>query len=505
MRKELVISAKRDQVQLALLENQRLVELHQDSQDESLKVGDIILGRVKKVMPGMNAAFIDIGGPRDAFLHYTDMGPLFTTYAYYMHGILSGKHKDYNLERLKVQEVMDKEGKIEDILKPKQILPFQVYKEPISTKGPRMTTEVSIAGRYLILTPFSNQVGVSRKVANESERKRLKRLIASLKPKNFGVIIRTNAQGKKSSELHQDLESLLKKWYTAIAKVHKANPRTIIHSELDKTTTTIRDMLNSSFNAVITDSETIYNSLIDYIGDFAELDNNILRHHRGEKPIFDQFGVTKQIKNLFGHTVTFAKGPYLVLDHTEAMHVVDVNSGGKVAMKGDQETNALAVNTDAVDEIARQLRLRDLGGIIIIDFIDMREKENKKFIYDRMRDLLKLDKATTTVLPLSKFNLMQITRQRVRPQVEIKTVEQCPACNGTGKIEASILVTDRIEDAIEQRTESDLIHLKVHPYIHAWFTKGVFSERYKLSKRFGKRIRIDAVENLPLNKFEFVD
>ena len=321
MRKELVISAKRDQVQLALLENQRLVELHQDSQDESLKVGDIILGRVKKVMPGMNAAFIDIGGPRDAFLHYTDMGPLFTTYAYYMHGILSGKHKDYNLERLKVQENMDKEGKIEDVLKPKQILPFQVYKEPISTKGPRMTTEVSIAGRYLILTPFSNQVGVSRKVANETERKRLKRLIESLKPKNFGVIVRTNAQGKKSSELHQDLESLLKKWRTAIAKVHNAKPRTVIHSELDKTTTTIRDMLNSSFNAVITDNETIYNSLVEYIGDFAELDTNILRHHRGERPIFDQFGVTKQIKNLFGHTVTFAKGPYLVLDHTEAMHV----------------------------------------------------------------------------------------------------------------------------------------------------------------------------------------
>jgi ribonuclease G len=505
LEKELVIRNTQNGVEIALLEDKKLVELHQENDENSFKVGDIFLGRVNKIVPGLNAAFVDVGYEKDAFLHYTDLGPGFRTFLNYFKPVLAGD-TERKIENLEYLPEIEKNGNVKDVLKNKILIPVQVFKEPISTKGPRLTTEISIAGRYLILTPFSDTVGLSKKIGNPDERKRLKILIESLKPKNFGVIVRTVAEGKKASDLHNDLNALVQKWELMIDNLKGASPKQKVLSEISKSSSLVRDIFNDNFTAITTTDAVMAADLQSYISAVSPERKNIVKHYKGKSPIFDHFEITKQIKSSFGKNVNFGKGPSLVIEHTEALHVIDVNSGHKIAMHGDQESNALLVNMEACVEVARQLRLRDLGGIVVVDFIDLKKADNRKAVQDKMRELLKQDKATTHVLPLSKFNLMQITRQRVRPQIEIKTMEKCPSCDGTGKIEATLLLFDKIENEIEILIEQKKeFKLAVHPFLEAYITRGFISRRVKWLIKYKKWIEVRAYDNFPLTKFEFLD
>ena len=504
MEKELVIKNTLNGVEIALLEDKKLVEFHQEKESTRFKVGDVLLGRVRKVMPGLNASFVDIGFKKDAFLHYTDLGAGLKTYNHYFKPVITGNVNDSLLKNLKKLPELDKRGSIRDVMKSKDLLVVQVFKEAISSKGPRVTTEISLSGRFLILKPFDDFVAISKKVKNREEKKRLEILLSSLKPQNFGVIVRTSAEGKVASELHKDLQNLLNKWEGMLENLKNAKFKEKVYTEINKSTSVIRDLFSDNFTAIHTADKVLATELEEYITNFAPDKKDIIKFYKGKSPIFDNFGITKQIKSAFGQTVGYGKGQYLVIEHTEALHVIDVNSGFKTGLSGGQEENALSVNMGAIDEVARQLRLRDIGGIIVVDCIDMKKAESRKIVNDRIKELLKHDKAITTVLPLSKFNLMQITRQRVRPQVNIATKESCPTCGGTGKIEPSILLMEEIQNKMEYLINGDKeFVLNIHPFLEAYINKGLYSLKWKWSWQYKKLINIRPNNNLALTSYEF--
>jgi len=505
---ELIISATQDGCRIALLKDKTLVEFHQESEGSKFTVGDIYLGTVKKVVPGLNAAFIDVGYDKDAFLHYLDLGPQFSSLQKFTKLVRSKKINGGRLDKFNSEPDIDKHGKIVQQLSKNQVIPVQIVKEPISTKGPRLSCELSLAGRYLVLVPFSTAVSVSKKITSSEERKRLLRLIQSIKPEKFGVIIRTVAENKEVAELDRDLRNLVKTWEDGMARLVSAQPRDKIIGELDKTSSLLRDLLNESFDNVHVDDKKMYDEIKTYIKTIAPEKEKIVKLYHGKAKIYEHYGIEKQIKSAFGTTVSLRTGGYLIIEHTEALHVIDVNSGNKSNREENQETTALSVNVEAAKEIARQLRLRDMGGIIVIDFIDMKSLDNKKLIYKVMKEEMIDDKAKSTVLPLSKFGLMQITRERVRPQMNIITKETCPTCNGTGKITASILISDLIEKNIEhllvKQNEKNLV-LAVHPYLHAFFTSGIISQRLKWYFKYKRWVTIVVDTSLAVTEYKFLN
>jgi ribonuclease G len=505
---ELIISATQDGCRIALLKDKTLVEFHQEAEGSKFTVGDIYLGTVKKVVPGLNAAFIDVGYDKDAFLHYLDLGPQFSSLQKFTKLVRAKKMNGGRLDKFNSEPDIDKHGKIIQQLSKNQQIPVQIVKEPISTKGPRLSCELSLAGRYLVLVPFSSAVSVSKKITSGEERKRLLRLIQSIKPENFGVIIRTVAENKEVAELDRDLRNLVKTWEEGMTRLPNANPRDKIIGELDKTSSILRDLLNESFDNVHVDDKKMYDEIKTYIKTIAPEKEKIVKLYTGKAKIFEHYGIERQIKSAFGTTVSLKAGGYLIIEHTEALHVIDVNSGNKSNREQNQETTALSVNLEAAKEIARQLRLRDMGGIIVIDFIDMKSLDNKKLIYKVMKEEMIDDKAKSTVLPLSKFGLMQVTRERVRPQMNIITKEVCPTCNGTGKITASILTSDLIEKNIEhllvKQNEKDLV-LAVHPYLQAYFTKGIISERIRWYFKFKRWVNLVTDTSLAVTEFKFLN
>jgi ribonuclease G len=461
------------------------------------------------VVQGLNAAFIDIGYEKDAFLHYLDLGPQFNSLQKFTKLVRTKKITGGRLEKFQLEKDIDKHGKIGQQLTKGQLIPVQVVKEPISTKGPRLSCDVSIPGRYLVLVPFSSTVSVSKKITSSEERKRLLRLIQSIKPENFGVIIRTVAEGKEVAELDKDLKTLVKNWDEGIARLVTANPREKVIGELNKTSSILRDLLNESFDNIQVDDKKIYEEIRTYVQNNAPDKEKIVKLYSGKAKIFEHFGVEKQIKAAFGQTVSLRGGGYLIIEHTEALHVIDVNSGNKSNREANQETTALSVNLEAAKEISRQLRLRDMGGIIVVDFIDMKSMDNKKLIYTTVKEEMGAsDRARHTVLPLSKFGLMQITRERVRPQMNIATKEVCPTCNGTGKITASILVSDQIEKNIEhlfvQQNEKHLV-IALHPYLHAYFTSGIISQRVKWYFKYKRWVTLVKDTSLAMTEFKFLN
>lgn len=508
MSNELIISATQDGCRIALLKDKQLVEFHEDQEGSKFVVGDIYLGTVKKVVQGLNAAFIDIGYEKDAFLHYLDLGPKFSSLQKFTKLVRGKKITGGKLDKFQLEKEIDKHGKIGQQLSRNQILPVQVVKEPISTKGPRLSCELSIAGRYLVLVPFSSGVNVSKRISSSEERKRLQRLIQSIKPENFGVIIRTVAEGKEVAELDKDLRNLVKTWDEGVARMVDGNPRDKVIGELSKTSSVLRDVLNESFDNVHVDDKKIFEEVKSYIHTIAPDKEKIVKLYSGKAKIFEHYGIEKQIKSAFGQTVSLKGGGYLIIEHTEALHVIDVNSGNKSNREENQETTALSVNIEAAKEVARQLRLRDMGGIIVVDFIDMRNADNKRIVYNTMKEQMELDRAKHTVLPLSKFGLMQITRERVRPQMNIATKEVCPTCNGTGSISASILITDQIEQHIEhlyiKQNESNLV-LALHPFLYAYYTKGIISKRVKLFFKYKKWINLVKDSSLGITEFHFLN
>lgn len=508
MSNELIISGTEDGCRIALLKDKTLVEFHHESEESKFTVGDIYLGMVKKVVPGLNAAFIDVGYDKDAFLHYLDLGPQFSSLQKFTKLVRAKKINGGRLDKFQSEPDIDKHGKITQQLSRNQVIPVQIVKEPISTKGPRLSCELSLAGRYLVLVPFSNAVSVSKKITSGEERKRLLRLIQSIKPDNFGVIIRTVAENKEVAELDKDLRNLVNTWEEGMKRLPNANPRDKVIGELNKTSSILRDLLNESFDSVLVDEKKMYEEVRAYIRTIAPDKEKIVKLHSGKTKIFEYYGVEKQIKSAFGQTVSLKGGGYLIIDHTEALHVIDVNSGNKSNREENQETTALSVNVEAAKEIARQLRLRDMGGIIVIDFIDMKSQDNKKLIYRVMKEEMMDDKAKSTVLPLSKFGLMQITRERVRPEMNIATREVCPTCNGTGKISASILVSDLIEKNIEhlivKQNEKELV-LALHPYLHAYFTQGLISQRMRWYFKYRRWINLVKDSSMPVTEFKFLN
>ncbi len=506
---ELIISATEEGSRIALLKDKSLVEFHQEAEGSKFVVGDIYLGTVKKVVQGLNAAFIDIGYEKDAFLHYLDLGPQFSSLQKFTKLVRAKKITGGKLEKFHLEKDIDKHGKIGQQLTRSQLLPVQVVKEPISTKGPRLSCDLSIPGRYLVLVPFATSVNVSKKITSSEERKRLLRLIQSIKPENFGVIIRTVAEGKEVAELDKDLRNLVSTWEEGMTRLVNANPRDKVIGELSKTSSILRDVLNESYDNIHVDDKKIYEEVRAYIHNIAPEKEKIVKLYTGKAKIFEHYGIEKQIKSVFGQTVSLKGGGYLIIEHTEALHVIDVNSGNKSNREENQETTAMSVNLEAAKEVARQLRLRDMGGIIVIDFIDMRSAENKKTIFKIIKDEMDAnDRAKHTVLPLSKFGLMQITRERVRPQMNIATKEVCPTCNGTGKITASILVSDQVETHIDhllvKQNEKDLV-LALHPFLHAFFTTGLISKRMRWYFKYKRWVTLVKDTSLAITEFKFLN
>jgi ribonuclease G len=508
--KELVIDVTTNEVSIALLEDKKLVELNKEKSNLQFSVGDVYLGRVKKVMPGLNAAFIDVGYEKDAFLHYLDLGPQFRSLQKYLNLANSKKTKTKvpPLHKFKCEKDIDKNGRITEVMTAGQYIMVQVAKEPISTKGPRLSSEISIAGRNLVLMPFYDKVSVSSKINTDEEKHRLKTLLQSIKPKNYGVIIRTVAEGKKVAELDAELRGLIKKWESAFENMRNITPPRLMISELSRTSAILRDMLNATFTSIIVNNESIYNEVKSYIATIAPEKQNIVKNYTGQTPVFERFGVEKQVKGLFGKTVSFKNGAYLIIEHTEALHVIDVNSGNRSKSGADQESNAVEVNSAAAEEIARQLRLRDMGGIIVVDFIDMQTNEHKQRVFERMKEAMQSDRTKHNILPLSKFGIMQITRQRVRPEMHIETTEKCPTCGGTGEITPSILFVDELENHfryILEKNKHRFITLKVHHYVGAYLKKGLPSLRMKWLVKYKCWLKVEPISSYDFLEFHFID
>lgn len=505
--KELIINSSPTQVEIALVENQKLVEIHSQKTNNNFSVGDIFLGNIKKTMPGLNAAFVDLGHRKDAFLHYTDLGPQINSLRKFTKGAMSKSTSTGLLDNFVMEPDNPKNGKIDKVFEKRDHVLVQVLKEPISTKGPRLSCEITIPGRYVVLTPFNNGVAISKKITNDDERSRLKVLVESIKPKNFGVVVRTASEGKKVADLHSEISQLTEKWEKIHAELFGAKQPKKILSEIDKTNSLLRDLLTDNFNKVVVDDADTYRSIKGYMEDIAPDKAKIVQQHKGGKHIFEAYGITRQIKSSFGKTYTMSSGAYLVIEHTEAMHVVDVNSGPKMQKK-DQETASFSVNLESAEEIARQLRLRDIGGLIIIDFIDMRNGEHKQSLYKKMKDFMRNDRAQHTILPLSKFGLMQITRQRVRPAIKIDTSEKCPVCIGSGKAKPAVLVVDDIErdlDYILSSRPKAKLQLMTHQFVMAHMRKGWPSIQMKWYLKYKRWVKISADPDFHMLEYKFFD
>jgi ribonuclease G len=507
LNKELVIHTSAQGVEIALLEDKKLVELHQERADASFAVGDLYLGKVKKLIPGLNAAFVDVGFEKDAFLHYTDLSPYAKSLLKFTQlSINTPVQSQQDFSNFTVEAEIVKTGKINEVLGQKPNVLVQILKEPIAAKGPRLSCEISLPGRFVVITPFNDIIAISRKIHSGEERKRLQKIIEAIKPKNFGVIVRTAAEGKNTAELHEDLNMLFDKWKAIQQNLSAAVAPQKILSEQTKTTSILRDLLNADFNKIVVDDKQLFAEIKSYIQKISPEKASIVSFYNGSGSVFDHTGVTKQVKGAFGKTVNLPSGAYLIIEHTEALHVIDVNSGYK-SVSNNQEENALQTNLEAAEEIARQLRLRDIGGIIVVDFIDMKLPENKKKLHEAMEQLMKTDRAKHAVLAISKFGLMQLTRQRMKPEMTINTQEQCPSCQGTGKISSTLVLEDEIEKNISYLHEQKHKSLKVmvHPILYAYLTKGFISIRRKWSWRY--KIKLDIVEDTTyhLTEFHFFD
>ncbi len=509
MKSELIVDVRPQEVSIALLEDSRLVSLQQEARNISYAVGDIYLAKVKKLMPGLNAAFVNVGYEKDAFLHYLDLGSQFSTYSSFIKSaIVDKKAADTSVSKMKRLPDIDKHGTITNVLQPGQELLVQIVKEPISSKGPRLTTEITFTGRYMVLIPFGDKISVSAKIKTTEEKLRLRQLIDSIRPKNFGIIIRTSAEGKSVRDLHHELRTLLRCWEETVAKARTATAPALIFEEESRIVGMLRDVFSPTFESIHVNDKETYSQIAKYVELISPESKDIVKLYESDVPIFDHFSITRQIKSSFGKTVSFKSGAYVIIEHTEALHVIDVNSGNRSKAAPDQESNALEVNLRAADEIARQLRLRDMGGIIVVDFIDMNKAENRQKLYERMCANMQKDRARHNILPLSKFGLMQITRQRVRPAMDVNTTEICPTCFGKGTIKSSILFTDTLESKIDylvNKLKVKKFSLHVHPYVAAYINQGLVSLKRKWQMKYGFGIKVIPSQKLAFLQYVFYD
>ena len=501
MKSEMIVDVQPTEIAIALTEDDRLQEVAREKRDQdNFAVGNIYYGRVKKVMPALNAVFVDVGHEKEAFLHYLDLGSQFRTLQTYVTKAVSDKRRIPVITKTPRQPEVGKEGQVAEVLKVGDPILVQVSKEPINTKGPRLTAEISIAGRNIVLIPFADGVMVSQKIKREAERQRLKQLMLSIKPAGFGIIVRTVAEDKRAAELDNELQLLMERWTQTIKILQQRDPVSLVSEEMGRTLGFIRDLLNPDFTSIQINDKDMYDEVCRYLQLIAPEKAKIVKHYQGTQPIFDHFDITRQMKTGLGRTVGFKHGGYLIIDKTEALFSIDVNSGSKKIYE-DQEENAFQFNMLAADELVHQLRLRDIGGIIIVDFIDMDSKEHQQQLYDYVRKLMERDRAKHNVLPLSKFGLMQITRQRVRPAVEIQVEETCPTCGGKGKIQASIFFTDQVEQQLQQEFEQHGrgMQLHLHPYVYAYVSRGWWNS---IKRQWHRKYGVKVIENQSLGMLE---
>lgn len=509
MKSELIVDVQAAEVSIALLEDGRLVSLQKEARNIAYAVGDIYLAKVKKLMPGLNAAFVNVGYEKDAFLHYLDLGSHFSSYEKFVAQLLADRKHQPRLSQMKLLPEIDKHGSVTDLLAPGKELLVQIVKEPISSKGPRLTTDITLTGRYLVLTPFCDKISISQKIKSSEEKTRLHQLVESIKPRNYGVIIRTSAEGKRVAELNHELKTLVQAFEDACEKAQRSTAPELVFEEENRVVGMLRDVFSPSFENIHVNDPDIFRQIQKYVDLISPGARDIVKLYEDTAPIFDHFGITRQIKSSFGKTVSFKSGAYIIIEHTEALHVIDVNSGNRSKATNDQESNALEVNLRAADEIARQLRLRDMGGIIVVDFIDMAKAEHRQQLYDHMREIMAHDRARHNILPLSKFGLMQITRQRVRPVLDITVAEECPSCFGKGKVQPSILFTDTLFEKLEYMVGTlglrDFV-MYVHPYVDAYIKKGLFSTMYgKWRRTLGRCFKIVPDQSLAYLQYRAVD
>lgn len=506
MNRELIINVNPTEVSIALCEDKVLVELNKEQCQTGFAVGDIYLGRVRKIMPGLNAAFVNIGHEKDAFIHYLDLGANYASLQRIVDSRKPGR-RALRVESMKLEPALAKEGRLGDHLQVGDTVMVQIAKEAISTKGPRLTADISLAGRNVVLVPFSNKVFVSTKIRSNSAKKRLRKVAQEVLPQNFGVIIRTAATDATDTDIKQDILSLIERWNKALSEIRRSEAPARLMSEMSRVNTIIRDSLNDTFSQITVDDETMYNEIKSYVLAIKPDMGRLVKLYKGKVPIFENFDVAKQIKSLFAKYVSLRRGAYLIIEHTEAMHVIDVNSGNRTKAEDDQEQTALEVNLAAAAEIARQLRLRDMGGIVIVDFIDMRKAQSRQTLYQEMQKLMATDKAKHTILPLSKFGLMQITRQRVRPIAVAETSDVCPTCHGTGRVEPTILLEKKIEGQLQLLASQGCryVRLRLSPYVASYLRHGMWSLRMRWMCKYKINIRLTADQSVGMIDVSYLD
>lgn len=508
MTREVVIDVSPKEITIGLLEDKKLAEYQREAQNESYSVGNIYLAKVKKLMPGLNAAFVDVGHEKEGFIHYQDLGPQFKMLSKLVRQQISDRKHIIPLERIAREEPISKDGTVEDVLQAGQEILVQIAKEPISTKGPRLTCDISLPGRFMVLIPFQDKVSVSTKIKSSEEKVRLKQIINSIRPHNFGVIVRTSAQGAKVEDLNSEMTSLVRRWEDTQSKLQKGILPSLCYEETGRAVALLRDIFNPSFENIWVNDSATFNQVKEYVSLIAPEKADIVKLYEDDQPILDAFGVTRQIKSSMGKTVSCKQGAYIIIEHTEALHVIDVNSGHRSRQSDDQEENALLVDMAAADEIARQMRLRDMGGIVVIDFIDLQKQENREALFQHMKEVMHDDRAKHNILPLSKFCLMQITRQRVRPVMDVNTAESCPVCGGKHFVRPSILFPDLLEEKLTVLTKIKKVknfRLHVHPFIAAYLKKGLISRYWRWKMKFGFGMKLITDESMELLQYKVID
>ncbi len=511
MKNQIIIHGAANQTRVALIENGELAQLFIESPENQRTVGNIYLAEVHKVMAGIRAAFIDMGTQKDAFLHFSDTGEHLENYLIMLNGedAIPKKALDENRKQKENGNgsVTEEQNRTGSLLAPKQKVLVQIVKEPIGSKGPRVSTNITVAGRFLVLIPMGEYVAVSKRIRSHKERRRLRSCISSVLPDGFGVIVRTLAEGQSDEALHEDLKDVLDKWQGILDKLKEAKPPALLHQDMDMTESLVRDLFAKDYSRILIDDAKIHRSIKSYVSRVAPNMVPNIELYKGSEHIFDYMKISRDVDSVFSPRVKMPSGGYLIFEQTEAMYVVDVNSG-RYAAKRDQEDNSLRTNLESAREIAKQLRLRDIGGIIVVDFIDLRDDANRKKVYDELKREFRKDRAKTNLLPMSDFGLVQITRQRIRPSVVKSVSKVCPMCGGSGSIVSQDTVVADIESWLTKFKYNYNSHftldLHLNPYLRSMIQRGWISQRLKWLLRYRLNIHIMADDTLSMNDFKFM-
>lgn len=482
---DIIISVSDYETRIAILEDERLVELLVERPEKERMVGDIYKGKITAVLGGLQAAFVDIGGAKSAFLHLSDVGAF---------GGGTDLLFDMELDDESLAEFASKRkeprSRIQDIFQRGQEVLVQVIKEAIGDKGPKATSEISLPGRYLVLVPGAEHVGVSRKITGWDEKKRLKRLAREQRPEGFGLIVRTVGEGKTEKEFQADIKMLTRLWRKIKKRVERRTAPSLVHKDMEVTSGIIRDLLSADVDRVVIDSRRDYRKIVSYLGAVAPNLRSKVEYYNQLTPIFDDFGIEPQIERMLDRKVWIKKGAYIVIDQTEALVTIDVNTG-RFTGRGSQEATILVTNIEAAKEIARQIRLRDIGGILVIDFIDMSPKENRKRLFDEFKAALRRDRSKTFIYPPSDLGIVEMTRERTKPSLMHTFSEPCPLCSGIGRVLSKETIAVRVERWFARAKAGSGLRnyrLVLHPLVAEILADGGQDRIKKLSKRFGYKI-----------------